>query len=121
VKRFCLTPLASVFVIWDVAGQSWIFFTPAGFSTKQKLHLINPNGTLYCSNFFTPAERCGDYAVTQVELIKLPDTPTQQEYFIIYKIKRITNEKQQNTAGKPARTKHPITLDREDKVRSKRN
>jgi hypothetical protein len=121
VQRFGLEPRASVFIIWDVAGQSWIFFTPAGSHSKQKLHMINPNGTLYCANFFTPAAKRGDYAVTQVRLMHWPDAPQQGEYFNVYKLKRITNEKQQNPAGEPARTEHPITLDRKDKMRAKAN
>lgn len=104
VKRFGLTPQCSVFVLWGVLGHDWIFFTPAGFSSRHRLLKVNPDSTLYHGCYTAEPYKRGDYEITSIDLItnvammQLPaDHPLAanwNEMHTIYKLNKISDEKQ---------------------------
>lgn len=95
VKRFNLAAQCSVFILWNVLGYSWVFFTPVGYSKKRKLFKVNPDDTLYCVNTYTDAARRGDYEITDIDLVRLPfDKAADNEFFTIYRLTKIEDAKQ---------------------------
>lgn len=95
VKRFGLLPWCSVFFVYDCLGHDWVFFTPAGFSKHRRLNKVNPDSTLYAGVYTEPQKR-GDYLVTDIELMRLPEYGNFKsfngEMFIMYKVERIKKE-----------------------------